>query len=263
MRRTSLILTVLGFGAEIGETDTDQAAPAATAPEEIIVIGRIGELRHQVRIAEEAVYDRFNEINSDDDFDIHCRRQPMPGSRILVRVCVSNSWRELEADYGEAMLLQMRGQFGGSPEQYRGQQQYMQRRLRDEMVRLATQDEDLLQAVVRLANAQQALGVKTGLRPTKSLQVTPGDDGLPYDAQQMFQVRIGRDAWSHALTQRTFTIAEVTGDIRDVDVQCDQGTTRIEYAAYLDWTLPGGWSRCTLRVEAKRDTTFALYEFDD
>jgi len=29
----------------------------------------------------------------------------------------------------------------------------------------------------------------------------------------------------------------------------------------VDWTLPASWGSCVLFVDAKRDTSFTLYEF--
>jgi hypothetical protein len=50
------------------------------------------ELRIDIERAAEAVFARFNEINSTDDFDIHCRLEKVYG--LLRRSCMSNSWRE-------------------------------------------------------------------------------------------------------------------------------------------------------------------------
>jgi hypothetical protein len=82
-------------GQGAGTPGAEQAAPAADEPDEVIVIGRrLGELRRQIETAELAVYARFNEINSDDRFDIHCRERVRYHSHIRERVCESNSWRE-------------------------------------------------------------------------------------------------------------------------------------------------------------------------
>jgi hypothetical protein len=75
------------------------------------------------------------------------------------------------------------------------------------------------------------------------------------------EVRVGEVAWNHPLTSRTFTIGSVTGRIRDVRVQCGKLNKRLEYKEAVDWTLPDSWGDCSLAVNAKRGTTFALYEF--
>lgn len=77
----------------------------------------------------------------------------------------------------------------------------MQRRLVREMKQLLVEDEELRQANLGLVRAQLALSGETRIAPVWSeyRQVEPGDDGLPFDALRMFEVRIGRNSWSHLL----------------------------------------------------------------
>jgi len=268
--RSAVTVAVL-FGAAAlrsvavgGEADADQASSAATAPDEIIVLGRINELRIQLQRAEEAFYERFNEINSDDRFDIHCRMETRIDSHIPDRVCIANSWREQDANYGQALLREWRGETGNIPQQYRAEQLGMHQLLREEMRRLATEDEQLHEAVVQLGDAQRAYAEATGGGNFRTLsrEVMPGPDGLPFGAQKVFEVLIGREPWTHPLTHRTFTIGGVSGEIHKLRLDCEQGSSAIEYQAGVDWTLPSGRSACKLRVDAKRDTTFVLYEFE-
>ena len=85
---------------------------------------------------------------------------------------------------------------------------------------------------------------------------------MPFGAKLMFDVQIGRDRWSHRLTHHTFEVAHVTGKIRHLEVECDEGRERHIYEGELAWTLPSGWRECRLYVDAKRDATFTLYEFE-
>jgi hypothetical protein len=73
--------------------------------------------------------------------------------------------------------------------------------------------------------------------------------------------RIERDVWAHVPARRTFTLTDVEGEVSEIQVECDRRKTVLEYQADVDWTLPPGWGSCTLFVDGKRDTTFALYEF--
>jgi hypothetical protein len=247
-------------GQEAAAALPNTAAPA----DEVIVRGSIAELRRQIVIAEEAIYARFNEINSDDRFDIHCRLQPRLGSRVEERFCLSNSWREQDRNYGQAFVRMLQGEAGAHPQQFRAEQLLMQSRLIDEMRRLATEDEELLAAVHRLANAQVALSGRTRKSSgwTVSRQVRPADGPLPFGAQRMFEVEVGRAPWAHRLSERTFAIAHVFGEVRDLELDCDRGSKRLEYQHGVEWSLPDGWNTCMLLVEAKRDTTFVLYEFN-
>jgi hypothetical protein len=161
----------------------------------------------------------------------------------------------------------MRRESGSPPEQFRGEQLIMQRRLGEEAQRLAFEDEELREAVLQVGQARLALAARTGDREdvTKWRQVAAGSDGLPYDADRMFEVRVGSAPWSHLLTQPTFTISHVTGSIRSLMLNCKENerieTAEIDFVPDVEWTLPAEWSSCILRVRAKRDTTFALFEF--
>jgi hypothetical protein len=90
--------------------------------------------------------------------------------------------------------------------------------------------------------------------------VISGEDGLPLDATRMFHVWIGSDRWMHPLTESTFGVKHISGKIRSLEIECDQGSERHKYEDNLAWTLPADWSGCVLLVDAKRETHFALLE---
>jgi hypothetical protein len=258
-------------GYSLPASAQESVAPAANAspseppaPADIVVRGRgFSELRLQVRLAEEALFARFNDINSSDDFDIHCSSEVFLGSRIAKRSCASNSWREQDANIAQSMLGQLRGETGPSPQQFVGEQQLMQRKLNGEMRQLAHEDEQLGEAVLRLGQAKLALARRAGVedRLTVSREVTAAGSGLPYDAQQLFEVRVGDVPWSHPLTQRTFAFASVTGRIRSLALECGEKRQTLAYEPDAEWTVPADWSSCVLLVHAKKGTTFALLEF--
>ncbi len=273
LRRFLLLLPALATAAAIdhaasSQEQRDNAGVTAQSPappvEDIVVRGRrLGELRFELRLAEEAVYARFNDVNSDDRFDIHCRSEKRYASRITERRCLSNSWREQDANIGEGMARMMQGTPGISLQSFRAEQLRMQGLLREELLRLALQDDGLKRVVMELGEKQlqvaEASGRELGLTRERELRAVDGP--LPFDAQRAFEVKIDGDPWSVALTQRTFTIALVSGEIREIDVICDGGSEELEFAADVEWTLPDDWSACILSIDAQRDTTFALYEF--
>ena len=96
---------------------------------------------------------------------------------------------------------------------------------------------------------------------TLSRQVTAVIGTLPYDANLMFEIIMGNNPWRHPLTEHTFTIANVFGEVRKITVECAEGRRRIAYEPGADWTVPSDWSSCTLEVNAKKGSTFKLYEF--
>lgn len=262
------LISILLFGALCSTVGASPAAttgvPAATASDEIIVRGRgYTELRLQIRRAEQSVYDRFNAINSDDRFDITCDSRKRPGSRMHEYVCRSNSWREQDANIGADTVRALRGEVGANPAQFIAEQLRMQRALREEMTRLAESDDQLRGAVVALGEAYQLHTNLTGARSAWSYyrEMPRRDDGLPFDAERALEVQIGSTPWSQLLVGHTFTFGDVTGKIRGLDVDCERHRERLPYEAGADWSIPESWGACLLRVDAKRDTTFRLYEF--
>jgi len=251
---------------ENSQAESDVQTQPTAFDEEVVVRGRSRTLlRAEIRIAEEALYERFNEINSDDEFDIFCRFEPVTGSRVLRRLCQANFWREADANIGEETARALQGGISVNVQQFRGEQHFKTLLMTEEMRQLATEDEAFLASLIRLANLQDLL--TEGKRQSRSSAssaryLTAGDGALPYGAELVVEVRLGRDPWRHTLILRTFTIAQVNEKIRSIEVECDRRAERLEYEAEAEWTLPASWGSCTLIIDAKRDTTFSLYEFE-
>lgn len=251
-------------GQEADTSGAEEAAAAASAPDEVVVIGQsLSDLKQRVEAAEVAVFDRFNDINSNDDFDIHCRYRTRYFSHTRERVCESNSWREQDENYAESLLQTVRGEYAPPPGTFRGQQLLMNALLGEELRRLASEDPGLKEALAELAAARAALAgeLSTNDGETASIEITSDDQGLPYAAQRVFAVRIGRTPWNHPLTERTFTLGQVTGTVRGLELACGAERRRVPFSAAVEWTLPEGMGECTLVVNAKRDTRFVFYEF--
>jgi hypothetical protein len=87
------------------------------------------------------------------------------------------------------------------------------------------------------------------------------EEALKTDAAIAVKGRVGQAAWAHIPTRRTFTIADVEGEINEIQAECDRRKQVIPFQADVDWTLPPGWGSCTLFVAARNNTTFSLYEF--
>jgi hypothetical protein len=252
--------------------------------DEIIVRGKALEgLRLRIERAEADVYTRFNDINSDDSYDIHCYERAPTGTRITKRVCMSNAARAADIAIAEATARSLQAPIvagaggttsAGVPAAPGGATGFVQfqhvkrfdteRRVQSELSQLAHDDPELAAAVANLGDAYRALDLVAGARPGETLytELSAGDKELPFDAQHLFEVRVGNVPWSHALTSRAFTLADVHGRIRDLQVDCDKITKALDYKADAEWTIPVSWGACTLQVRAKRGTTFALYEFE-
>lgn len=267
-----------GFAAHAGmaEEATSEIAVEATPrhvaetaiDEEVVVRGRPrSALRAELRLAEDAVYSRFNEINSRDEFDILCEDKAPINSHISRRVCMPRFWKDAYADIGRDAYLWITGGYSGSSDPYLNAAEAKQPHFDDELRRLAAEDEELLRALERFVSLKQALDgrdpLDAPLSRTAWSERTPEDGGpLPYDAARIVNVEIGREPWIGALEHGTFTIAHLHGKIRSVELECDGRKARLRFKLGVEWRLPTDAGSCTVRVDAKPGSSFALYEFE-
>lgn len=284
-RRVSRILAV-AIVALLLPAAKGADAPPAPAPEEFIVTAKaLADLRLKIERAENEAYARFNEINSDDSHDIHCFERQPTGSHIPRRWCVSNAWRAADEAIAQSYLRGLQsastpgpaggvgsmgdnggapgGSYGSIPGKYRANQLRTEQFIMRELGQLAHKDPALHDAMLRVGQARLALETVTGSKAEWTLyrDVAADDEGLPFGAKRLVEVRVGDAAWNHPLTSRTFTIGSVTGDIRGLRLRCDSYDRNLRYQPDAEWTVPAAWNDCTLLVRAKRGTTFALYEF--
>ena len=76
-----VLLTAVGAASMQAQSAADrpsaaEASAASEQTEEIVVRGRrLSELRYELQAAREHAYGVFNALNSNDEFDIHCRDQ--------------------------------------------------------------------------------------------------------------------------------------------------------------------------------------------
>jgi hypothetical protein len=247
--------------AEVAEV-VENAPPSVS--DEIVVIGKSPrQLRVEMERAEVAVYDRFNAVNSDDEFDIHCWREEPTGSRITRRVCQANFWREAQARAAREVMAQIRGGTAMDPAIFLAEGASKMGLLREELKRVAAADEEFQRSLAHFVSLKRALeGVmRTPLRTT-SVERSNEKAALPFGAALAANVQIGHRPWRHPLTERTFTFAQLQGEVSGLQVVCAGQAERLEYVESAEWTLPTDWQRCDLRVDAPRGTTFTLYEFE-
>ena len=234
------------------------AAPAgATSPppdvgDEVQVIGRSpAELRLQIQQAEQVFYDRFNAINSRDEFDITCDFQVQTGSKMPRRVCRANFWGVAQAKAAHEGVLRQHGSANAGSAQFEGEARAKQQQLAEEMRRLVATDPELARDASRLGILQQALARHSA---------SDGDQEVPPDVV-VTKGKIGAGAWEHALQWRTFTIANPSAKFRTIEVHCGGRTESLQWEENAEWRLPEDWTDCGLLVEARAGTTFTLYEF--
>ena len=105
-----------------------------------------------------------------------------------------------------------------------------------------------------------------------SLVELPEDDPIAASAAMIRQAvdsgaaimipgEVAREPWVHEPTWRTFSLTEVDGDVRGIELECNRRKTTLEYVADTDWSIPASWGDCIVAVDARRNTTFKLVEF--
>ena len=141
-------------------------ASRAESPEEIVVRGRRrDEIRFEIVRLENAVYERFNALNSTDDFDITCMNEAPAGSRLPVRECLPKFAWTADRRAAQEVLRLMRGEkFSANPQIHYNQMEKRGENLIAEMEQLAREDEQLLRDLTRLFEMRQNFGNKMGKR---------------------------------------------------------------------------------------------------
>jgi hypothetical protein len=149
--RTLCLLVLLGFGGSA--LAQESSSPPSAGIEELVVPGRTPEnMRVEIERLEVAVYDRFNALNSNDEFDIHCLEQAPTGSNIPLRTCAPNFVIRAESRAATKLLTDGRTGAGNNldPAEHRMLMEKKSRELTAEIQRLARADEQLLRDLVRL-----------------------------------------------------------------------------------------------------------------
>lgn len=105
------MFTVSCMTPQIMAADGGLSGQETPAIEEITVIGQkqIFDLRGRIIQSEDRAFGIFNELNDDDDYDIHCKAEAPTGSHIKRRMCLPNFFRRATADNA----LEFLGLIGG------------------------------------------------------------------------------------------------------------------------------------------------------
>ena len=137
--------------AQPPQTPQTSVLASINTVEELIVTGRsLKRMQKEVFRAEQAFYDAFNAANSTDDFDIYCLVDAPTGTHIKRRACRARFVDKLEADQARAFLR------GAPPPPTFALMQAKGQQLMAEMRTLAEQRPEVLQALMKLANARES-----------------------------------------------------------------------------------------------------------
>ena len=155
--KTLCLVVLVGLAAPAFAQEIASSPQRADVDEVIVPGRRPANLRVEIERLEVSVYDRFNALNSDDDFDIRCLEQAPTGSNIPLRKCAPNFVIEAESRSASRMLSDGRAGAGNnnSPAEHAMLMEEKSRALTAEMQRLAREDEQLLRDLVRLDELRQ------------------------------------------------------------------------------------------------------------
>ena len=166
-----IISSLIGITFSTAQTqDTGSSASkeqdAQTRPiEEITVLGQRSffTLRLEIEAAESEVYGLFNELNTNDDFDVKCTREVFVGSHFKRRRCMAAYLREAEAENAQNQLKGIDTLLSLSGVQGEVQQHTLA--MEAEMAQLALDNPEFLQALRKLAELLGALNTKKAANP--------------------------------------------------------------------------------------------------
>ena len=161
------------YGQEDENADPDQE-PQVTASqrpiEEILVTGErtFISLRNEIRREEENLYRIFNELNSHDRFDITCKEERRVFSNIPARNCLPKFFTDLRMDTTRFALGELRQAFSAdgvdpalfelglsrieNDRELREKSAGDYQALSEEMLRIATENPDYLNALMKVAD---------------------------------------------------------------------------------------------------------------
>ncbi len=155
---------VLNFGlVSVGicqTTAVEEMTPEAEkTPDEIIVYGEksIIILQNELYRAEESFFDLFNTLNSDDEFDVECKKRAFIGERRRIHQCMP----AFAEKYAAQAISGFQFDGNGYPlivnVEYRARVKKKEEMMWAEMAELVKKNPEFLREVIRLQKANQAL----------------------------------------------------------------------------------------------------------
>ena len=146
----ALLLLMLPLSG-VCQSDAVQTQESSEPIEEIVVRGSkpLVHLKIEMYRAEDALYDLYNSLNTDDDFDTRCYEEAPTGSHIERRVCRANFYGKLHARETQFM---MRGEPFIDPV---FEIEKMKKRMLADMTEKALEHPELLKAIIRYSETKQ------------------------------------------------------------------------------------------------------------
>ena len=182
MRAVAMLLIAIvasGGGVALAQSELAVEGAGATArsdnPEEVVVRGRrIGELGAEVEDARERAYELFNDLNSNDEFDVYCHSESRSGTNVPQVVCRAQFENRISAaaarEYLSGLFSACNGPDGVSQDcmfsnkgvggiiraqGVEGQLPGKREQMTDEIFRVARENDEFAQAILDWYEANQ------------------------------------------------------------------------------------------------------------
>lgn len=90
---------------------------------------------------------------------------------------------------------------------------------------------------------------------TQIREILDGEDAL------IVQANIDhKGSWFHKLSRNSFSLADIKGELDEMEIRCANKRTRTTVANDTDWTIPASWGQCTVFVKGDENNHFKLIE---
>lgn len=97
--------------ASTGPAPPDTTARTVTTPEgevleeldEVVVVqgSKLWQMRKQLEEAQNRIFYLYNELNEDEDYDLHCRQDARTGTRLMTRQCLVQFFEQAQLEYAQ------------------------------------------------------------------------------------------------------------------------------------------------------------------
>ena len=148
-----------------------ESQAANSVIEEISVIGErtTYSLRLEIESAETEVYNLFNELNNNDEFDVTCEEVVYTGSHLPVRTCMAAYLRKEQAYHTQNYIQSLSGDSLGAPgsgtlldfNSVKGEVLEKTKAMEQEMIRLAVEVPEFAASLKKLSGLVGALEART------------------------------------------------------------------------------------------------------
>lgn len=102
-----IVAVLMAYALGMGPVHAASPEPVSETTElpEVQVMGkRLYQMRQDIIKAEDKFFALFNQLNTDDDYDVHCAMEAPTGTRLKQRVCRVQFYEKAQAEEAQAIL---------------------------------------------------------------------------------------------------------------------------------------------------------------